>query len=200
MLLKKEKTLKIISIILFTLYIGLLIWIVMLKCNLINSIHLSYDYLKDMTIKERLNVFNIPFKNYFPESIDAPEYLFNSDDLLNIIIFIPLGLYITYFSKKFKFIKVFILTLLISLFFELFQLFSLIGSFAVQDFITNITGGLIGYIVYKLIFIKGLQPKKILILNILSILLIILLIPILLYAIKNTISNIDIYLDIIKSL
>lgn len=200
MLLKKEKTLKIISIILFTLYIGLLIWIVMLKCNLINSIHLSYDYLKDMTIKERLNVFNIPFKNYFPESIDAPEYLFNSDDLLNIIIFIPLGLYITYFSKKFKFIKVFILTLLISLFFELFQLFSLIGSFAVQDFITNITGGLIGYIVYKLIFIKGLQPKKILILNILSILLIILFIPILLYAIKNTISNIDIYLDIIKSL
>lgn len=200
MLLKKEKTLKIISIILFTLYIGLLIWIVMLKCNLINSIHLSYDYLKDMTIKERLNVFNIPFKNYFPESIDAPEYLFNSDDLLNIIIFIPLGLYITYFSKKFKFIKVFILTLLISLFFELFQLFSLIGSFAVQDFITNITGGLIGYIVYKLIFIKGLQPKKILILNILSIFLIILFIPILLYAIKNTISNIDIYLDIIKSL
>ena len=200
MLLKKEKTLKIISIILFTLYIGLLIWIVMLKCNLINSIHLSYDYLKDMTIKERLNVFNIPFKNYFPESIDAPEYLFNSDDLLNIIIFIPLGLYIAYFSKKFKFIKVFILTLLISLFFELFQLFSLIGSFAVQDFITNITGGLIGYIVYKLIFITGLQPKKILILNVLSILLIILFIPILLYAIKNTISNIDIYLDIIKSL
>lgn len=200
MLLTKEKTLKIISIILFTLYIGLLIWIVMFKCNLINSIQLSYEYLKDMTIKERLNVFNIPFKNYFPESIDAPEYLFNSDDLLNIIIFIPLGLYIAYFSKKFKFIKVFILTLLISLFFELFQLFSLIGSFAVQDFITNITGGLIGYIVYKLIFIKGLQPKKILILNILSILLIILFIPILLYAIKNTISNIDIYLDIIKSL
>lgn len=199
-MLKKEKTLKIISTILFTLYIGLLIWIVMFKCNLINSIHLSYDYLKDMTIKERLNVFNIPFKNYFPESIDAPKYLFNSDDLLNIIIFIPIGLYIAYFSKKFKFIKVFIITLLISLFFELFQLFSLIGSFAVQDFITNITGGLIGYIVYKLIFIKGLQPKKILILNILSILLIILFIPILLYAIKNTISNIDIYLDIINSL
>lgn len=200
MLLKKEKSLKIISIILFTLYIGLLIWIVMFKCNLINSIHLSYDYLKDMTIKERFTVFNIPFKNYFPESIDAPKYLFNSDDLLNIIIFIPIGLYIAYFSKRFKFIKVFIITSLISLFFELFQLFSLIGSFAVQDFITNITGGLIGYIVYKLIFIKGLQPKKILILNILSILLIILFIPILLYAIKNTISNIDIYLDIIKSL
>lgn len=200
MLLKKENTLKIFSILLFTIYIGILVWIIMFKCNLINSIQLSYDYLKDMTIKERVSVFIIPFKNYFPESVESPKYIFNSDDFLNIIIFIPVGLYSSYFIKKSRFIKVFVITLLTSLFFELVQLFTLIGSFAVQDFITNITGGLIGFIVYTLIFINGLQPKKILILNVLSIILITLFLPLLLYAVINTINCFDIYIDIIKSL
>lgn len=200
MSLKKEETLRIISIVLFTIYLGILVWIIIFKCNLINSIHLSYDFLKDMTVKERFLSFIIPFKNYFPETIDAPKYLFNSDDLLNIIIFIPIGIYSSYFIKKANFIKVFIITLLTSLFFELFQLFSIIGSFAIQDFITNITGGLIGYLVYRLIFIKELHPKKILVLNILSITLIVLFTPILLYAIINTIKCFDVYIDIIRNL
>ena len=63
----------------------------MFKCNLIDSMKDAYLFLKDMSIKERILVFSPPFKNYFMESINSPKYVFTEDDLLNVIIFIPMA-------------------------------------------------------------------------------------------------------------
>ena len=194
---KKDQTLNLLSKIIFIIYIGLIVWVIMFKCNLIDSLNMTYEYLKDMNIKERFLIFSTPFKNYFPESINAPKYIFAEDDLLNIIIFIPIGLYLSYFIKNKKFIKVSLITFGISLFFELFQLLTIIGSFTLQDLMTNLVGGIIGYLLYKLLFIKKVSKLRTIILNVLSIVAIIVFVPILLYGIVNTIKHFDFYIDIL---
>lgn len=194
---KSEKTLNLLSKIIFIIYIGLIIWIIMFKCNLIDSMNDAYIFLKDMSIKERILVFSTPFKNYFMESVNSPKYVFNEDDLLNVIIFIPMGLYLSYFIKNKKFLKALLITFGVSLFFELFQLFTVIGSFTIQDLMTNVIGGIIGYLVYKLIFIKKESKQRTTILNVISIIGIIVFVPILLYGIINTIKHFDFYIDIL---
>lgn len=194
---KSEKTLNLLSKIIFIIYIGLIIWIVMFKCNLIDSINDAYLFLKDMSIKERILVFSTPFKNYFMESINSPKYVFTEDDLLNVIIFIPMGLYLSYFIKNKKFLKALLITFGVSLFFEVFQLFTVIGSFTIHDLMTNVIGGIIGYLVYKLIFIKKESKHRTTILNVISIIGIIVFVPILLYGIINTIKHFDFYIDIL---
>ena len=169
----------------------------MFKCNLIDSMNDAYIFLKDMSIKERILVFSTPFKNYFMESINSPKYVFTEDDLLNVIIFIPMGLYLSYFIKNRKFLKSLLITFGVSLFFELFQLFTVIGSFTIQDLMTNVIGGIIGYLVYKLIFIKKESKQRTTILNVISIIGIIVFVPILLYGIINTIKHFDFYIDIL---
>lgn len=194
---KSEKILNLLSKIIFIIYIGLIVWVIMFKCNLIDSLNMTYEYLKDMNIKERFLIFSTPFKNYFPGSINAPKYIFAEDDLLNIIIFIPIGLYLSYFIKNKKFIKVSLITFGISLFFELFQLLTIIGSFTLQDLMTNLVGGIIGYLLYKLLFIKKVSKLRTIILNVLSIVVIIVFVPILLYGIVNTIKHFNFYIDIL---
>ena len=194
---KSEKTLNLLSKIIFIIYIGLIVWVIMFKCNLIDSLNMTYEYLKDMNIKERFLIFSTPFKNYFLESVNSPKYVFTEDDLLNVIIFIPMGLYLSYFIKNKKFLKSLLITFGVSLFFELFQLFTVIGSFTIQDLMTNVIGGIIGYLVYKLIFIKKESKHRTTILNVISIIGIIVFVPILLYAIINTIKHFDFYIDIL---
>ena len=82
------------------LYAIITIWVIVFKCNLIKSIERCYIYLKDLSISERSKVFNKPFKNYFSKTIDSSKYVFESDDFLNILIFIHIGMYISYFLKK----------------------------------------------------------------------------------------------------
>lgn len=195
---KSEKLLNILSKIIFIIYLGLIIWVIMFKCNLHVSLYDAYYYLKQFTLKERFLVFITPFKNYFTGGLEVPKYIFDMDDFLNVILFIPLGLYLSYFIKNHKFIKVLIITICTSAFFEFFQLFSLIGSFTTQDFITNICGGILGYLMFRLMFYKGFTERKLMILNIVSIVAIVVFTPILIYAIINTIKNIDIYIKILN--
>ena len=48
---------------------------------------------------------------------------------------------------------------LISLFFELLQLFTMIGNFATMDLITNVAGYFVGLVFYELIFKKQGNQK-----------------------------------------
>ena len=84
-------------------------------------------------------------------------------------------------------------TLIISLTFEVVQLFTLLGSFQTEDLILNLFSGLLGYLIYKIIY----KEKNIKVLNILSLISIIILTPILIYGVINTINMIDVYIDVI---
>lgn len=189
---KEIKRLNILSIILFCIYILLLIWIVLLKCNIYLSITNGYFEFKTLTLKERFDYYLIPFIDYFNND-STQTFIKLKDGILNVIVFIPLGLYLSFFIKKNKFIKVIIYTFLISLLFEIIQLFSLLGSFQTEDLILNLVAGLLGYIIYKIIY----KEKNIKVLNILSLICIIILTPILIYGVINTINMIDVYIDVI---
>ena len=134
----------------------------------------------------------IPFIDYFNND-STQTFIKFKDGILNVFVFIPLGLYLSFFIKKNKFIKVIIYTFLISLLFEIIQLFSLLGSFQTEDLILNMFSGLLGYIIYKIIY----KEKNIKVLNILSLICIIILTPILIYGVINTINMIDVYIDVI---
>jgi glycopeptide antibiotics resistance protein len=189
---KEIKRLNILSIILFCIYILLLIWIVLFKCNIYLSITNGYFEFKTLTLKERFEYYLIPFIDYFNND-STQTFIKLKDGILNVFVFIPLGLYLSFFIKKNKFIKVIIYSFLISLLFEIIQLFSLLGSFQTEDLILNIFSGLLGYIIYKIIY----KEKNIKVLNILSLICIIILTPILIYGVINTINMIDVYIDVI---
>ena len=189
---KEIKRLNILSIILFCIYILLLIWIVLFKCNIYLSITNGYFEFKTLTLKERFDYYLIPFIDYFNND-STQTFIKFKDGILNVFVFIPLGLYLSFFIKKNKFIKVIFYTFLISLLFEIIQLFSLLGSFQTEDLILNIFSGLLGYIIYKIIY----KEKNIKVLNILSLICIIILTPILIYGVINTINMIDVYIDVI---
>ena len=189
---KEIKRLNILSIILFCIYILLLIWIVLFKCNIYLSITNGYFEFKTLTLKERFDYYLIPFIDYFNND-STQTFIKFKDGILNVFVFIPLGLYLSFFIKNNKFIKVIFYTFLISLLFEIIQLFSLLGSFQTEDLILNTFSGLLGYIIYKIIY----KEKNIKVLNILSLICIIILTPILIYGVINTINMIDVYINVI---
>ncbi len=77
--------------------------------------------------------------------------------ILNIMMTIPFGFLYSCIKKKVSFLKVIFMTFVLSLTIELLQLLTTIflryhRSSDVTDLITNIIGGAIGYIIYKVLY------------------------------------------------
>ena len=197
-MIKNMKLLKKLSLIVFIIYIILLFWVIMFKCNLVQSFTDTYLFFKDFTIWERINFHLIPFKDYIDGPFISQIDNIIQDDILNLALFIPFGMYLTLFLKKSNFIKIMLVSFILSSFFEIFQLFSLIGSFSTKDVITNTVGGIIGYFVCKIIIKENNSDLKIKILNIISVVVIVVFLPVLIYAVFNTLKHINLYIDILK--
>ena len=68
----------------------------------------------------------------------------------NVIMFIPLGFFIPFVLKNSSsFIQSIIICSIIIILIETVQLFTLLGSFDIDDFILNLAGSIIGYIIYS---------------------------------------------------
>lgn len=195
---KAEKQFKFLSTCIFIMYFIIIIWIITFKCNLVQSITDTYLFFKEMTVIERINFHLVPFKDYIEGPFLSQIKTIIEDDILNILFFVPLGMYASLFIKKHKFIKVILFSFLLSLFFEIFQLFSLIGSFSTKDLITNVLGSIIGYFIYRLMYKKENSQLKLKVYNVISTIVVVILIFICVYAIYNTILNIDLYIGVIK--
>lgn len=88
----------------------------------------------------------IPFKEIFRYEITSTLFLKNV--VGNILLFVPLGLFMTYYIKNKSFIITLILTIFISCTIEFTQY--VIGRTAdIDDIILNSAGGLLGYIIYS---------------------------------------------------
>lgn len=69
----------------------------------------------------------------------------------NVLAFIPYGVMVPIISRKNrKFFRVFVMTFLLSLIIECVQLICRVGTFDVDDLILNTLGGIIGYIIFRL--------------------------------------------------
>lgn len=113
------------------------------------------------------------FKEMFRYEFGSP--LFVKNVLGNILLFIPLGFYISYYLRSENSISTLIITILSSITIESTQL--VIGRvFDVDDIILNVVGGIIGYLFYKSIIHLPKFVQKTWFLNIISIIIVIVLI------------------------
>lgn len=84
----------------------------------------------------------IPFSDF------AKGYYSKLDIWGNILLFIPVGIYLSVFKKKLKVYQKIIVLPFISLFFEITQYIFLIGATDATDIVTNTLGGTLGILFY----------------------------------------------------
>ena len=124
---ENNKTNKLTNV-LFIIYLIALFWILLFKLGV------RFSYM------EKRNVNLIPFGK-----IDVAEII------LNVVIFVPLGIYAGVLFKRWGFVKKLFFFFLISLMFEGLQFIFKIGAFDITDIITNILGGIIGSLIFEAI-------------------------------------------------
>ena len=119
-----------VTTVLFIIYLVAICWILLFKLG----VHFSY------MAKRSVNV--VPFNRSF---------ILTSENILNVVVFVPLGIYAGVLFQKWILAKKLLFVFLLSLVFEGLQYILRVGAFDVDDIITNTTGGVIGFIIYKAI-------------------------------------------------
>ena len=149
----KNKTQKSILWILFVLYIMLLITVIFFKYGSMGSLMLLQE--TNRTLRGNF----IPLKTIIFYCRTSNIDITIRELLGNVIAFAPMGFLMPLLFNRIKgVVKVSIISFTISLFFELIQLITNLGSFDVDDMILNTSGALIGFMVYKAI--RNLVAKK----------------------------------------
>lgn len=136
----------------------------------------------------------IIFKEILRYNIKSP--LFFRNVIGNILLFIPFGLFLTYYKKNSSFFHTFLFSIIVSFFIELIQ--SMIGrTFDIDDIILNLIGSITGYYLFNTTMnLKKKLPnflKKQLFLDILSFIIILVII----YLIANLYIG-GIYLELYR--
>ena len=122
---------------------------------IIYIICLYYILIKQENSSNELNI--IPFKEMLEYEIGT--YQFFSNIFSNILIFVPLGFFASYYLTNIKASVIALATLIISLCTEGLQYY-LGNSFDIDNLILNTIGGFIGFLLYvALNAIKGKLPK-----------------------------------------
>ena len=124
-----------LTTLLLVIYSVVLFWIIVLKLNI------SFSY------KGTQNVNLIPFREplLYNGRIDYNEIF------LNILIFVPLGLYVGILFKKLSIARKIFSFFMVSLFCEVCQFILKIGAFDITDIINNTFGGIIGLMLFKVL-------------------------------------------------
>lgn len=138
-----------LTLFVFSVYLLLLSWLILMK------LLPSFDLLPHM---RSLNL--IPFR----ETLFINNKINFKDIIYNILAFVPLGVYLKIFFKKWPIWKIVVTGLIVSLSFETIQYLFAIGCSDITDLITNTTGTLIGIDVYSL-FDRYLQEKTVTVIN-----------------------------------
>lgn len=128
---------KLITKILCTFYLLLLIWIILMKTEF------SFD-----------QIYRMRSTNFIPLEGTAVynNQLHYQEIYLNILIFVPFGIYLSILKPSWSFIQRIIPIFLVSLSFESLQYIFSIGATDITDLIGNTLGGVIGVLFYFLIY------------------------------------------------
>lgn len=158
---RKLNTGKVIIMVLFLLYLALLVKVILLKYPFFLIMNLL-KHGQETPLIERIKHSNfVPFKTILYYLSGNQSFGIAKENILgNIIAFGPLGFLLPLVFKRLKKIKFIIYTaFILSLMFELIQLFTSIGEFDVDDIMLNVLGAICGYLVYTafnyLVFKEG---------------------------------------------
>ncbi len=145
----KSKKQESMSYTVFTIYMVLLTWLILFKF----SIHINeLDHIRNINL--------IPFQG----SAMANGHVDISEIIYNILVFVPLGVYVSIFKPDWSLLRKALPALIISLLFETLQFVFAIGASDITDLIGNTIGGLLGIAVFFL-FKTVFKQKYITIIN-----------------------------------
>lgn len=130
-----------LSYIVFSVYLILLIWLVLFKLA---------TNLSEIPSMRGINL--IPFYYDQETSVHFKEVIYN------IIVFVPLGVYVQIFRENWKKATKCLVILLTSFLFELVQFIFAIGASDITDLIGNTIGGIVG--ILFCVMLKKITPKK----------------------------------------
>ncbi|WP_088037630.1 VanZ family protein [Gottfriedia acidiceleris] len=137
---------------LFAVYLFALIWIIVFKMQF------SYQGLPDF---REINL--IPFAG----SVSVNNQIDFIEIILNVLAFIPFGIYISMLKPNWSFLKKIAVIAGVSLLFEVLQFIFAIGASDITDLLGNTLGGIIGIGVY-IVFCRLFSTKANKILNVLT--------------------------------
>lgn len=140
------------TIILSFIYLIILTWIIVFKLSFSLS---SLPHLRGVNL--------IPFS----ESVIVNGKLDISEIILNILVFVPLGVYISMLKPDWPLWKRIAPMALVSLLYEATQYIFAIGATDITDFLGNTLGGAVGCLLYLLIY-KILKERTLTVLNLLA--------------------------------
>lgn len=147
--LKKKNRL---TLILFVIYLVILTWIIVFKMQFT---------LADLGYYRKINL--IPFQG----SVIVNNRLDMSEIIMNVLAFVPLGIYLSMLEPRESFIRKLLPVFFVSLTYEVMQYVLGVGASDITDLITNTSGGAVGIVVFYC-FEKGFKEKAVKILNILA--------------------------------
>ena len=150
-----KKEIKINKPLLFSclfLYLLILIWVISLKCSIPSLIIGPRGTIDPIKIDPRFNAY-INYSLYqrviFDASINDLKPISTLKDIvINICIFIPFGLAVPSLFKKHVASKTLMLGFLLTLSFELIQLFTAFGGFSFIDLLGNTSGAALGLLIF----------------------------------------------------
>jgi glycopeptide antibiotics resistance protein len=123
-----------LTYVLFIIYLIALFWIIVIKFNIPQS------YLGDV---RRINL--VPFGD--PMILNGkPD---SGENIMNVIIFVPLGIYAGVIFQRWIIWKKISLFFLVSLICEGLQFILKVGVFDITDIITNTLGGIMGFLLFQ---------------------------------------------------
>jgi glycopeptide antibiotics resistance protein len=101
-------------------------------------------------ISDSISSYNlVPFKEMF--RYDFGTSLFYKNIVGNLLIFVPFGLFVSYVLRTHRLSLIFILSLISSVTIEFAQRLIVGRVFVVDDIILNVTGGILGYVLYRIV-------------------------------------------------
>lgn len=140
------------AFIVFGIYFFLLIWLILFKFE----IHISkLDTIRSINF--------IPF--HYANEIGINFHL--KEVIYNVLVFVPLGVYIQFFKPQWSFLVKTLLAFCISFIFESLQYIFAIGASDITDIIDNTLGGIIGVLLAKILG-KICKEKSITIINVIG--------------------------------
>ena len=150
----REDRIKALAIIASVQFSLILVWMLWLKFGEEFYILRTYNAFSHYTLKERFLFELVPFIHTFDH--DTFKRILNI--ALNTIVFAPFGVLFNLTFEKKSVVRDMFICLCFSIAIELTQLFTIIGSFASEDLITNPVGYLFGLAFFKLFFAR-LRPR-----------------------------------------
>ncbi|WP_247234259.1 VanZ family protein [Telluribacter sp. SYSU D00476] len=121
--------------VLFIIYLAALVWILLFKLGV------QFSYMDNRSVNL------VPFGG----SSLSQGRIGWSELILNVVIFVPFGIYAGVLFRRWSFSKKLSLILVTTLLLESLQYIFRIGAFDSTDLVTNTTGGIIGLLFYQLI-------------------------------------------------